>query len=85
MPLKISTISYFSSNRSEISYGNSKDYYLLVVKNHDINAYLKKSYFWRENRLGRHDGAKGSWASRPDLKVGLMGGSFGLTVTSKAC
>ena len=45
--------------------------------------FWKISNFWRENGRGRHRGAKGSGASRPDQKVGPLGQSFGSTVNSK--
>ena len=35
----------FLNNRTEIIYDNSGDYYLSTV----FDAFLKKSYFWREN------------------------------------
>ena len=37
----------------------------------------KNAYFWRENGRGRHAGAKGSGASRPDQNVDSRGGVFG--------
>ena len=53
------------------------------MRNHDLDAFLKKINFWRENGRGRHAGAKGSRASRPDQKVGSLGGTFGSTVISE--
>ena len=44
--------------------------YRLVMINHDLDAFLKKISFWRENGRGRQAGAKGYRASRPDQKVG---------------
>ena len=38
-----------------------------------ILMFFWKTYFWRENGRGRHHGAKGSGASSPDQKVGLLG------------
>ena len=57
--------------------------YRLVMKNNDFDAFFEKSYFWRENGRGRHGGAKWSGASRPDQKVGPLGGTFGPTIISK--
>ena len=57
--------------------------YRLVMRNCDFDAFLKISYFWRENGRGRHSGAKVSGASRPNQKVGPMGGPFGPTINSK--
>ena len=51
--------------------------------NHDLDAFLKKINFWRENERGRHAGAKGFRASKPDQKVDTIGGTFGLTVISE--
>ena len=41
--------------------------------------------FLAGNWAGRHCGAKGSGASRPDEEVGALGGPFGSTVISKTC
>ena len=38
--------------------------------------------FWQENVRGRHAG--GSGASRPDQKVGPLGGSFGHSLSQKS-
>ena len=45
----------------------------------------KKSNFLWENGRGRHSGAKGSGVSRPDQKVGPLGGLFASAVISKTC
>ena len=45
--------------------------------------FWKKYYFWQENGRGRHRGAKGSGASRPDQKVSPLGGPFDSTVIFK--
>ena len=39
------------------------------MRNHDYDAFLEKSYFWRENGRGRHRGAKGSGTSILDQKL----------------
>ena len=39
--------------------------YRLMARNNDFDAFLKNSYFWRENGRGRYGGAKGSEASWP--------------------
>ena len=72
------------ANRAEIFCGNSRDYYLSISDgNHDLDAFLKKLNFWRENGRGRHAGAKRFRASRPDQKVVPSGGTFGSTVISE--
>ena len=43
--------------------------YRLVMRNYDLGTFSKKFNFWRENGRGRHAGAKGSRASRPDRKL----------------
>ena len=77
-------LSHFSTNRAEICYGNSGDYYLviyrLVVRKHVFDAILK-IYFWWEMGVA----TKGSGISRPDQKVDQMGGPVGSTFISKKC
>ena len=41
-----------------------------------LMLFWKTLNFWRENGRGRHAGAKGSRVSRPDQKVGSLGGTF---------
>ena len=57
--------------------------YRFAMRNHDLDAFWKKFNFWRENGHGRHAGAKGSWASRPDQKIGSSGGTLRWTVISE--
>ena len=51
--------------------------YRLVVRNYDFDVFMKKIIFLWKSGLGRHGGAKESGASRPDQKVGPMGGPIG--------
>ena len=53
------------------------------MRNNDLDAFLKNSIFGGENGCGRHAGAKGSRALRPDQKFGSSGGTFGSTVISE--
>ena len=55
--------------------------YRIVMRNHYLDAFLKKLNFWREIGRGRLAGAKGSRALRPQ-KVGPLSGTFGSTVIS---
>ena len=60
--------------------------YRLVVRNNDFDAFFERSLsFWRENGRGRHGGAKGPGASRPDQKFGPVARPFGSIVISKTC
>ena len=63
-------LGHFLTYRAEIFFVTQKIMiYRLVTRNYDFDAFLEKSYFWRENGRFRHRGAKGSGASKPNQKV----------------
>ena len=43
----------FLSNRTEIFYGNSGDYYILAMRNHNFDAFMKKILFKATGGGGR--------------------------------
>ena len=59
--------------------------YRLVMRNHDFDAFLKKSYLLRENGRGCHCGAKGIGAPGSNQRVGPLVGPYGSTTISKTC
>ena len=63
--------------------------YRLVVRNTSFDAYFSDliffGHFWLENGRGHHARPKWSKASKPDQKVGPMGGPFGPTAIPKSC
>ena len=73
----------FLANWAEFFFGTI--IYRLVMRNHDLDSFSEKFKFWRENGRGRHAGARGSRASRPDQKVAQSGGTFGSTVILEKC
>ena len=84
----------FGSNKTEIFYGNSGDYYLSIgkekSKNLSYQVYFQIMYFWstflRENGRGHHAGPKECGAWNPTKKLlGPLRGTFGSTFISKTC
>ena len=54
------------SNWAEIFYGNSGEYNLDLMSNHDFDAFFwKKSYLWKEDGCGHHSGTKRSGVQDP--------------------
>ena len=82
-------LDHFWANWADIFYGSSRDPYLSID---DEKSQLRclfsifdfLGHFWQGNGRGHHSRPKWSGASKPNQKVGPLGGPFGPTIISKS-
>ena len=72
--------------RTEIFYGRSGDYHLLVMRIPSCDAYFPFLICWTTfgEKWAWPRALLMFWASLPNQKVGQLGGPFGTTVISKS-